>query len=181
MSLTAMCNINMLYFLIVVLVCIFVADDFRSGYAKNLFTVRAKKTDYVISKTVVGFVGAAAMLACVLFLPAVCGAYAYLIGLFASFSVNTVCNLVLLGKKCGGLFQGLWTQNGKKIVVALVLVLPLCLFGELLCALSQKLFGEFLTTLVSAFALGIVVFIAYLAFGILPWERLFGKRKKTRK
>jgi hypothetical protein len=64
MSLTAMCNINMLYFLIVVLVCIFVADDFRSGYAKNLFTVRAKKTDYVISKTVVGFVGAAAMLVC---------------------------------------------------------------------------------------------------------------------
>lgn len=62
MSLTGMCNINMLYFLIAVFVCLFVADDFRSGYAKNLFTVRAKKTDYVISKTVVGFVGGACML-----------------------------------------------------------------------------------------------------------------------
>ena len=51
MGLTTMCNINLLYFLISVLVCIFVAGDFRSGYAKNLFTVRAKKTDYVISKT----------------------------------------------------------------------------------------------------------------------------------
>ncbi len=61
MDLVSMCNINMMYFAIAVLVCVFVCDDFRSGYAKNLFTVRAKKTDYVISKTVVGFVGAAAM------------------------------------------------------------------------------------------------------------------------
>lgn len=62
MSLTSMCNINMLYFLVAVLVCVFVADDFRSGYAKNLFTVRAKKSDYVISKTMVCFLGGAFML-----------------------------------------------------------------------------------------------------------------------
>ena len=49
----AMCNINLLYFGISVLVCLFTSADFRSGYAKNLFTVRAKKTDYVISKTLV--------------------------------------------------------------------------------------------------------------------------------
>ena len=62
MGLTGMCNINMLYFFIAVLVCLFVAEDFRSGYAKNLFTVRAKKTDYVVSKTLVCFVGGALML-----------------------------------------------------------------------------------------------------------------------
>ena len=62
MSLTGMCNINMLYFFIPVLVCIFVAADFRSGYSKNLFTVRVKKSDYVISKSLVGFVGGALML-----------------------------------------------------------------------------------------------------------------------
>lgn len=62
MSLTGMCNINILYFFVAVLVCLFVADDFRSGYAKNLFTVRAKKSDYVISKTLIGFVGGASML-----------------------------------------------------------------------------------------------------------------------
>lgn len=61
MSLTGMCNINMLYFFVAVLVCIFVADDFRSGYAKNLFTVRSKKCDYVISKTLAGFVGGVCM------------------------------------------------------------------------------------------------------------------------
>ncbi|MGN0691549.1 MAG: hypothetical protein ACI4K7_04280 [Oscillospiraceae bacterium] len=58
----AMCNINLLYFAVAVLVCIFTADDFRSGYAKNLFTVRAKKSDYVISKTLVCFAGGALMI-----------------------------------------------------------------------------------------------------------------------
>ena len=62
MDLTTMCNINMLYFFLAVLVCVFVADDFRSGYAKNLFTVRAKKGDYVISKTIVCFAGGTLML-----------------------------------------------------------------------------------------------------------------------
>ena len=62
MDMTSMCNVNLLYFFAAVFVCIFVSDDFRSGYAKNLFTVRAKKTDYVISKTLVGFVCGACML-----------------------------------------------------------------------------------------------------------------------
>ena len=62
MDITSMCNINMLYFFLTVLVGIFVSDDFRSGYAKNLFTVRAKKGDYVISKTLVCLVGGVLML-----------------------------------------------------------------------------------------------------------------------
>lgn len=53
MDMTSMCNINLLYFGLAALVCIFTSDDFRSGYAKNLFTVRAGKADYVISKTLV--------------------------------------------------------------------------------------------------------------------------------
>lgn len=63
MDLVSMCNINMLYFAVAVFVCIFISDDFRSGYAKNLFTVRAQKADYVISKTVMGFIGAVTMFA----------------------------------------------------------------------------------------------------------------------
>lgn len=62
MDMTSMCNINLLYFFAAVLVCIFVADDFRSGYAKNLFTVRAKKSDYIIFKTLVCFIGGALMI-----------------------------------------------------------------------------------------------------------------------
>ena len=62
MDLTSMCNINMLYFLIAVLVAVFTAADFRSGYAKNLFSVRANRADYVFSKTLVCFAGGVLML-----------------------------------------------------------------------------------------------------------------------
>lgn len=62
MDLTTMCNMNLIYFMIAVLVCVFTAADFRSGYAKNLFTVRSQKTDYVISKTLVCFVGGSMMI-----------------------------------------------------------------------------------------------------------------------
>ena len=61
MDLTSMCNINLLYFLVAIFVCLFVGEDFRSGYVKNLFTVRSKKTDYVLSKTIVLFVAATGM------------------------------------------------------------------------------------------------------------------------
>lgn len=53
MDLTGMCNINLMYFIVAVLVCLFIAEDFRSGFAKNLFAVRGKKGDYVASKTIV--------------------------------------------------------------------------------------------------------------------------------
>ena len=56
MDVMAMCNINMMFMLVAVSICLFISDDFRSGYAKNLFTVRVKKGDYVISKTLAGFV-----------------------------------------------------------------------------------------------------------------------------
>lgn len=62
MDVMAMCNINMMYMLVCVFICLFISDDFRSGYAKNLFTVRAKKGNYVVSKTVVGFFTGALML-----------------------------------------------------------------------------------------------------------------------
>lgn len=58
----AMCNINMMFMAVAVFVCVFISEDFRSGYAKNLFTVRAKRNDYVISKTVIGFVCGALMI-----------------------------------------------------------------------------------------------------------------------
>ena len=62
MDLTGMCNMNLMYFAAGVWLCLFVSEDFRSGYAKNLFTLRAKKTDYVASKTIVGILGGCVML-----------------------------------------------------------------------------------------------------------------------
>ena len=62
MDMTAMMNINLMYFMMAVFVCLFTAEDFRSGYAKNLFAVRARKTDYVASKTMIGFIAGALFL-----------------------------------------------------------------------------------------------------------------------
>ena len=57
-----MCNINMMFMAVAVFICLFISDDFRSGYAKNLFTVRVKRGEYVVSKTLAGFVCGALML-----------------------------------------------------------------------------------------------------------------------
>lgn len=62
MDVFAMCNINMIFMIVSVFICLFISDDFRAGFAKNLFTVRAKKGDYVISKTLAGFLCGALML-----------------------------------------------------------------------------------------------------------------------
>ena len=66
MSLTSMCNLNLIYFLAAVWVCLFVGEDFRSGYAKNLFAVRAGRADYALSKALCGFAGGVGMLVCYL-------------------------------------------------------------------------------------------------------------------
>lgn len=62
MDVFMMCNINMMFMGVAVFICLFISEDFRSGYAKNLFTVRSRKSDYVISKTLAGFFCGALML-----------------------------------------------------------------------------------------------------------------------
>lgn len=62
MDVFSMCNINMIFMIVAVFICLFISDDFRAGFAKNLFTVRAKRGDYVISKTLVGWLCGALML-----------------------------------------------------------------------------------------------------------------------
>jgi ABC-type transport system involved in multi-copper enzyme maturation permease subunit len=58
----AMCNINMVFMGVSAFICLFIADDFRSGYAKNLFTERSKRGEYVISKILAGFLCGTLML-----------------------------------------------------------------------------------------------------------------------
>lgn len=95
MDLVSMCNINMMYFAIAVLVCVFACDDFRSGYAKNLFTVRAKKTDYVISKTIVSSIGGGAMILAFVLGSIIGGAIASLSFEMVGFNAfNLVCSII---------------------------------------------------------------------------------------
>ena len=59
---SAMMNVNLVYFMAAIFICLFVAEDFQSGYAKNLFTVRARKTDYVTSKIIISWIAGALFL-----------------------------------------------------------------------------------------------------------------------
>ena len=90
-----MCNINMMFMAVAVFVCLFISDDFRSGYAKNLFTVRAKRGEYVFSKTLAGFICGAMML------------IAYLIG-------------AVLGGAVSGLSFDLHGLNAGNIVMCMI-------------------------------------------------------------
>ncbi len=44
-------NMNMVFIFGGIMVSIFIGNDYRSGYAKQLFTTHAKKQDYMMSKT----------------------------------------------------------------------------------------------------------------------------------
>ena len=62
MDVTTMCNIDMMFFAVAVLVCLFVSADFKSGFQKSLFTIRSNKVDYVVSKTLTCFIGGASLI-----------------------------------------------------------------------------------------------------------------------
>lgn len=62
MDLAMMCNINMVFIFVAIMISIFVSHDYSSGYNKSIFTVHAKKVDYVISKSIVGFISGACMI-----------------------------------------------------------------------------------------------------------------------
>ena len=55
-------NINMLFIFAGLLMSIFVAHDYSSGFVKNIFAVHSKKIDYVISKSTVGMFGGMGMI-----------------------------------------------------------------------------------------------------------------------
>jgi hypothetical protein len=55
-------NINMLFIFAGLLMSIFIAHDYSSGFVKNIFTVHSQKADYVISKSAAGIFGGAGMI-----------------------------------------------------------------------------------------------------------------------
>lgn len=128
------------------------------------------------------FAGAAAMLLCILFLPAVCGAYAYVWGLGASFTLNAVLNLFLLHKKCNGLYKSMWQGRGQgsvqPLLRALLLVLPIALCGSLSLALFKRVFGQFFALVLSGVCTGILTLGLWCALGVLPLKNLIKLRAK---
>ncbi len=54
MDFAGFANINMVFIFAGILMAVFVAHDYSSGFVKNIFTVHSKKMDYVVSKSAVG-------------------------------------------------------------------------------------------------------------------------------
>lgn len=59
----AYANINMVFIFAGLLMAIFVAHDYSSGFVKNILCVHARRRDYALSKLAVGVVGGIGMLA----------------------------------------------------------------------------------------------------------------------
>jgi hypothetical protein len=152
-------NINMVFIFAGLLMAIFVAHDYISGFAKNIFTVHAKKKDYVISKSAIGIFGGAGMIIAYIFGAVIAG---FIMG--KSFDVNVgglilciISKMFLMGIFCS-LFLGVAVFFRNKLWLTIVFTF---LFGMILypAASVATLSSTLITTLMSVVA-GIVGAIA---------------------
>ena len=134
------------------------------------------------------FVGAAAMLLCILILPAFFGAYAYLIGMFFSFLLTALCNLLLLRKKFAALFKTHNKQLLKNCSLGVLGILPVSFLGKLFSSLFKRFLGELTCVFATASLLLLFSAILWTIFGIIKQSTLrdakeffFKKRGKTKK
>lgn len=121
------------------------------------------------------FVGAAALLLCILLLPGLCGSYAYLIGLGISYTATAACNLVFLYKKCP-----VFKKRGRQICVHILFpaifgVLFISISGRICMSLLTHVLGDFFALVSSVFVMLLATAVLYLATGILP--NPFSKKK----
>ncbi len=126
------------------------------------------------------FLGAAALLLSILFLPPLCGVYAYIVGLGASYVVTAICNLVFLRKKCPFLKKERGQVWVEPIFFALLTLLPLTLLGQLFRAIFAKCTGEILTLALTALAMAGTTLLVYSLLKITPKLSL-KKRKRGKK
>ncbi len=85
-------NMNMVFIFGGIMVSIFIGNDYKSGYVKQLFTTHAKKQDYMMSKTLV-----------------------------SAFSMMCMCITYLLGSVFAGLLIGISTDvNVSSLVLAIL-------------------------------------------------------------
>ncbi len=123
------------------------------------------------------FVGAAALMLCVLLLPSVCGAYAYLIGMGASFFLTGLCNLIFLWKNCFKNQKQSTHVQVRQILSALIAILPISILGNLCNALLSFAVSELISLMITALVMTLITLITYVALGFIPFH-FFHKKKK---
>ncbi|MBO5412575.1 MAG: oligosaccharide flippase family protein [Clostridia bacterium] len=121
------------------------------------------------------FIGATALIVCILALPVFVGAYAYVVGLGASFSVNAVCNLVFLHKKCSLFDRKDPSIRERGILPAIVAVFPVSFFGKCVSNILKYFVGETFALLGAGLALVAVTLLLYYVFGIFTIRNVKSK------
>ena len=131
------------------------------------------------------FLSAGALLLCILFLPRFLGVYAYVAGMIACFSVNAVCNLVLLAKKCPSLFKTTFRKNPKivrSLALGVITVLPVSLLGALCKTFFSQVLGEVLSLICTGACVAVINVVVFLVIGAIPIPAFFRKNpRKTAK
>lgn len=116
------------------------------------------------------FIGAAFMLASVLLLPSYVGVYAYPVGLFLSYLICSVLNLVFLCKKCP-----LPVTLLRKCLTAFALMLPITLIGHFVAAALNRYLGAFAALSLTGVIMAVITFVFYFfchIFSSKPFKKL---------
>lgn len=127
-------------------------------------------------KTLLFFcIGAAAMIACVLFLTRYIGVYSYALGLGLSMLITAALNLRLLKKKCTGINYLKYTLHGIMVIIAA------CLFGWLLNGIISSYLAPIWQILICAplilgFTLGALYCLEMVSSH--PFKKLFARKAK---
>lgn len=120
-------NMNMVFIFGGIMVSIFIGHDYRSGYVKQLFTTHAKKSDYMMSKTIV-----------------------------CAFAMACMCMTYLLGGIAGGMLAGLSMKvNFGSLLIAILGKMVMSLgWASLYTFINVILRRYFGVSIASSFALG---------------------------
>lgn len=126
------------------------------------------------------FVGAAALLLAIFFLPAVCGAYAYIVGLGASYIVTAACNLIFLYKKCPFLKNTRQQVRDQRPFYALLGIFPITLVGIIFRTFLARFLGQTFLFCATAAILALPTFALYLFLYLSPRKKSVFSTKKFR-
>lgn len=147
-SISEYANMNMVFIFGGIMVSIFIGNDYKSGYVKQLFTTHAKKQDYMISKTLTG-----------------------------AFSMACMCITYLLGTVVSGMLVGaLMDVNISSLIIAVLSKMVMSLgWASLYTFLNVILRKYFGISIASSFFFGTGILIIGVAaiFGNTPLLNLF--------
>ncbi len=141
-------NMNMVFIFGGIMVSIFIGNDYKSGYVKQLFTTHAKKQDYMLSKT-----------------------------LTCAFAMACMCLTYLIGTVAGGLFSGTeMTVKVGSLVLAILGKMVMSLGWASLYTFLNVIFRRYFGVSIASsffFGTGILIIGAAAIVGNTPILNMF--------